>query len=141
MTKDLSRAKELLKSGGYTCVFVYGDTVITDTARGVAPLIALLDSDCDISPFCAADKVVGKAAAFLYLLLGIKHLYAETVSEPAADLLKSRGVDLEFGTLTPAIKNRTGDGPCPMESATLNITDKHEALTAIRKTLAELRSK
>ena len=69
MSADLTRARALLAQGEYTVVLCRDDVTYTDTRRGVAPLLALLDSGTDVGGFSAADKVVGKAAAFLYLRL------------------------------------------------------------------------
>lgn len=135
---DLERAKSLLTEGGYTVALCRGAEIYTDTRRGVAPLLALLDSGADLTAYSAADKVVGKAAAFLYLRLGVKALHAGVMSVPARDLLAAHGVAATCDTLTPAIRNRAGDGYCPMETVTLPLTDPAEAETAIRAKLAQL---
>ena len=135
---DIQRAKSLLTEGGYTVALCRGDRVYTDTRRGVAPLLALLDSGVDLTAYSAADKVVGKAAAFLYLRLGVKTLHAGVMSVPARDLLATHGVAVTCDTLTPAIRNRAGDGYCPMETVSLPLTDPAEAENAIRAKLAQL---
>lgn len=138
MTALVERAKRLLAEGGYTVVLCRGDVTYTDTRRGVAPLLALLDAATDVTDFAAADKVVGKAAAFLYLRLGVAAVYGGVMSVPAYDLLIAHGVAATYGTLTPAIRNRAGDGYCPMEQVSLSHTDPIAAETAIRARLAEL---
>ena len=135
---DLERAKALLRDGGYTVVLCRDDTTHTDTRRGVAPLLALLDRGEDVSGFAAADKVVGKAAAFLYLRLSVAAVHATVISTPALDLLIANGVAVTYDTLVPAIRNRAGDGYCPMETVCLPLTEPAEADAAIRKKLAEL---
>ena len=136
---DVARAKTLLTDGDYTVVLCRDEITHTDTRRGVAPLLALLDRGEDVSGFAAADKVVGKAAAFLYLRLGVAAVYAAVISTPAYDLLTAHGVTVTYDTLVPAIRNRAGDGYCPMETVTLPLTDPVEAEAAIRKRLAELK--
>ena len=135
---DLMRAKQRLAEGGYTLVLCRGEAEYTDTRRGVAPLLALIDGGEDLHGFCAADKVVGKAAAFLYLRLGVAILHATVISTSALDLLAAHGVTVTYDTLVPAIRNRAGDGYCPMETVTLPLTDPVEAEIAIRKRLTEL---
>ena len=139
MSADLTRARELLAQGEYTVVLCHGDATHTDTRRGVAPLLALLDNGTDVVGFSAADKVVGKAAAFLYLRLEVAILHAVVISTPALDLLAAHGVTVTYDTLVPAIRNRAGDGYCPMETVTLPLTDPVEAEIAIRKRLVELK--
>lgn len=135
---DLVRAKALLAQGGYTVVLCRDDATHTDTRRGVAPLLALLDGGVNVTGFAAADRVVGKAAAFLYLRLGVTAVHALVMSEPAYDLLTANGVIVTCDTLVPAIRNRAGDGYCPMEQVSLPHTDPVEAEIAIRHRLAEL---
>ena len=123
MTAAWERAKTRLTEGDYTVVLCRGDVTHTDTRRGVAPLLALLDAGTDVTGFAAADKVVGKAAAFLYLRLGVAAVHAGVISTPAYDLLTAHGVETTYDTLVPAIRNRAGDGYCPIETVTLPLTD------------------
>ena len=135
---DLEKARSLLEKENYTCVICRGDDVITDRRRGVRPLLELLESDKDLHGYNAADKVVGKAAAFLYCLLGVKALHAGVLSVPARDVLVSAGISVEWGSLVPAIRNRAGDGFCPMETAVWDLTDPALAPDAIRNALKKL---
>ena len=135
---DLEKARSLLEKENYTCVICRGDDVITDRRRGVRPLLELLESGKDLHGYSAADKVVGKAAAFLYCLLGVKALHAGVLSVPARDVLVSAGIFVEWGSLVPAIRNRAGDGFCPMETAVWDLTDPALAPDAIRIALQKL---
>ena len=134
MEHNLQKALELLQSGGYTCVVCRGDAVYTATARGVAPLLAWLESGIDLKDFSAADRVVGRGAAFLYCLLGIREVHARVMSRPASEVLQSYGIRAEADLFVEGIINRKGDGPCPFEAAVMDITDAREALEAIRAT-------
>ena len=137
---DLTRAKDILEQGGYTCVLCRGEVRITDTRRGVKPLLELLSGGQDYSGYCAADKVVGKAAAHLYCLLGVKAVYAGIISQPAKAVLESAGIELSFGAEVNAIRNRTNTGPCPMESAVWDISGHEDARQAILATLKKLQN-
>ena len=130
---DLNKAKALLAAGGYTCVLCRGDEIHTATARGVKPLVDWLDSGLDLRGFSAADKVVGRATAFLYVLLGVREVHALVMSAPAKEALEAGGIAASCAAEVAGIINRRGDGPCPFEEAVLGITDPEEALTAIRK--------
>ena len=139
MEQNLNKALQLLNAGDYTCVVCLGDTVQTTFPRGVAPLLSWLDSKPDLSGFSAADRVVGRGAAFLYCLLGVKEVYARVMSLPAAEVLRAHNIHADAELFVDGIINRTGDGPCPFEAAVLNIQDAQEALVAIRAKRAELR--
>ena len=138
---DLQNAQALLTRKGYTCVLCRGDEIFADRRRGVKPLLELLETNKDFSGFSAADKVVGKAAAHLYCLLGVKTLHAGVISQPAKQVLAENGVAITFDREVSAIQNRTKDGLCPMESAVWNISDHKEAHAAILQTLEKLQAK
>ncbi|MBP3592290.1 MAG: DUF1893 domain-containing protein [Clostridia bacterium] len=131
----------LLKNEGYTLLLYNETEIITERARGVAPLVSLLDGKKNCASFSAVDKVVGKAAAFLYILLGIRRVFALTVSESALALLQGYGIAVGYEVCVPRIKNREGTGFCPMESAVFAEKDPSSALRAIRAALAALRSR
>ena len=138
MEQNLKKALDLLNSGDYTCVACKEEVVYTTTQRGVAPLLNWLDSKTDLKDFSAADRVVGRGAAFLYCLLGVKEVYALVMSRPAAEVLQSHGILADAGTFVEGIVNRTGTGPCPFEAAVMDIQDTQEALNAIRMTRRKL---
>lgn len=117
-----------------------GEETLTDDRRGVRPLLDFLERSRDWHSYCAADKVVGKAAAFLYQLMGIQALYAHVVSEPAVKVLENAGIALTYGTRVPAIRNRTDTGFCPMETAVWDVQDPEEALTVLKITLENLKN-
>lgn len=95
----------------------------------------------DLSNGCVADKIVGKAAALLFVYLGVKCVYADVMSEGAELVFKEFGIEYSFGTKTKNIINRKGDGLCPMENAVINIGTPEKALLAVNDTLQKLKSK
>lgn len=138
MTTDLQRAKTLLQDKNYTCVLCKGEEVYTSTERGVKPLVELLDSSENLNGFSAADKIVGKAAAMLYVLLGVKEVYAQVLSRVGAEFFSKYKIAYECGELTENIINRNGDGICPMEKAVQEIDDPVLGAKAIKNKLALL---
>ena len=138
MNTDLKNARNLLDSGDYTCVICRDDAYHTATQRGVKPLLSWLDAGLDANGFSAADRVVGRATAFLYCLLGVKAVYARVMSRPAMEVLENHGIHAEAGQLVDGIINRKGTGPCPFEATVLHISDPQEALTAIREKMAQM---
>ena len=99
-------------------------------------MLELLDQD--LRGFCAADKVVGKAAAMLYCLIGVSEVYARIISEPALAVLKAEGIGVFYDQIVPAIRNRTGTGFCPMEAAVWDLADPQAAPEILRNALAKL---
>lgn len=136
---NLERAKRILREGNYTLALACDDEVITSTERGVKPLLQLLGEGRAVCGASAADRVVGKAAAMLYVLLGVKEVYADVMSELAREVLTAHGIDCYCETVTERIINRSGDGFCPMETAVASVSDPNEALLAIKAKIAQMR--
>ncbi len=134
---ELSRAKELLKDD--VTLALVGREEIVRRERGIAPLIALLEEKRDVRGYAAADRIVGKAAAFLYVLLGVGAVYAEVMSAPAEEALSRFRIPFEAKTHTERIINRAGTGLCPMECAVEGIGEPADALPILQRKLAELR--
>ena len=138
MINKLKELKNTLQVGDYICVIALADSLYTSRERGVKPLLELLSSGTDVHGNYAADKVVGKAAAFIYAKLGISALYALVVSVPALEVLKRAGITVIYDELSEAIRNRRGDGFCPMESAVMEISDYDEAIAVLRERVAAM---
>lgn len=141
MSGNLEKAVELLKTEHYTFAAVSGEKKLTSIHRGIKPLLEILDSGEDLHGFSAADKVIGKAAAFIYVLLEPDKIYAEVISKPAMEVLEKYNIKTCFGTITEAIRNRDNTGFCPMETAVKNAKSPDEALVLIRRKLDELSKK
>lgn len=131
-------AKAMLESGGYTCVLTDGTAVYTSTLRGVKPLVQFLESRTIPAGLSAADKVVGRATAYLYVLLEVAEIYAQIISEPAVEVLQAHGIHVQYGKKVLNIINRMGDGICPFEAAVMEITDPVTAYHAILHKMQEM---
>lgn len=83
--KDIERAKELLAEGNFF-VAVLGERVIVENERGIASLLRFAsEKPSELAGASVADKIAGRAAAFLMILCGVKEVYAEcSQREPRA---------------------------------------------------------
>ncbi len=133
--KDMENALRLLKEGDYTCVACKNGAVHTASQRGVRPLLNWLDEGVDLMGAAVADKVVGRGAAFLYRLLGVRAVYGAVMSVAAVKVLRGGGIEAQWGMLAEGIRNRDNTGPCPIEYSTAVTEDPEEALTIIRAEL------
>lgn len=139
VTENLKNALSHLKRNGSTLVLTKDDTVFSSTVRGVLPLLTLIDdNELNFSEFSAADKVVGRGAALLYAYMNIKEIYATVMSEKAKEIFDLYKIPCYYDTLVPYIINRKGDGMCPVEKATENITDVNMAYDIIKTALNKL---
>lgn len=135
---DLVKAKNMLIEGDYTAVLCHENTVYTSSERGVLPLVKWIDNKIDLNGFSAADKVVGKATAFLYIILGVKEVYATVISRSALEVFKNYNVLIEYDQAVDNIINRQGNGICPFETTVLNINDTDNAYNKIKAKMKEM---
>lgn len=135
---NIERAIDRLNSSNLTCVMISDTDIIISSKRGVAPLLELVDKGCILNQYSAADKVVGNGAAFLYILLGIKELFANIISKSAYQTLTEHGISVKYNELVDAIHNRDNTGFCPIETAVSGIKDPNEALILIKERLKSM---
>ena len=133
---------DLLHSGGYSCVIGNGAEIRTFTQRGVADLYDLFRQEPSfMKGACIADKVIGKAAAGLMVLGGIRRVYADVISQPALTLLHDANVEVTYIRLVPFIENRDKSGWCPLETACHEISSLEEIFRIIENFLSKMRMK
>lgn len=138
MNSEIITAKNILTENNYTCVLSLNNAQYHSDLRGVKPLIGFLESDNDFNGFYAADKVVGAGAAHLYVLLGVKAVWAGVISDSAKKILEKNNITVFYETKASYIINRTGDGVCPIENAVASIEDSKQAFIIIKQTLEKL---
>lgn len=127
-------------SGEVTCrILKDGREIYSSQKRGIAPIISFIEDGGDAKGSTVYDKIVGKAAALLYALMGVKEVCAEVLSEKAESVLKRHKIAYSFRQKVPYIVNRKGDGTCPMEKAVENIYSPEGALTVLKEELERLR--
>lgn len=139
MSLELEQVKNLLKNEDHTVVIYHNGAIVHSELRGVRPLLDWLDSGIDLSGASVADKVVGRGAAFLYRLLGVREVFGRVMSVGAVKVLRAGGIEATWGNLTETIMNRQKNGPCPIELATRDIQVPENALFIIRSTLEQLK--
>lgn len=113
--KNMKDLIELLHNGEYSLVVANGE-VNTFSGHGVNDLYYLLNEDPGfLRGASVADKVVGKAAAALMVLTGVREVYADIISHPALDLLRKNNISVSYGKKVPNITNRAQTDWCPLE--------------------------
>ena len=142
----MEEIKKILHEGekGHSLVVkTASDEIFSFDGRGISDLMRLLNTSPDIlKGAMLADKVVGKAAAALMILGGIKAIHADTISEPALQLFASaaKEIDVTYDNKVEYIINRTQTGWCPMEWACKEAATPAECLEKIKAKLTELKA-
>lgn len=121
---NIETAIRIMEEGHHTCVILQEDAVLLcSDLRGILPLVEFIR----LYPFSrgciAADRVVGKAAALLCVKAGFSHIHGMIMSEEASAVLDRHHISHTFGKKVQGILNRSGDGPCPMETLSRNVED------------------
>lgn len=132
---DLQIAKNNL--AGHTICLCKGGKCLYSDRRGIAPLMGFLAQGVDLKGYCVADKVVGRAAAFLFVKCGICEAFAETLSKSAKAVLEAHGIAVTYSVLTEKIINRAGTDICPMEKAVLSTDNAEEAYALLKEKMRE----
>ena len=143
MMTDLEKmGRETLGETVRFAVIRDGQTVHTSVGRGVRPLLELLGTSPGLlKGATVADKIVGKAAALLFLKGGVARVYGGVMSDEAYCLLDANGVQAAYGVRADAISNRDGTDLCPMERAVLETDNPDEAFTILKDTVNKLTAK
>lgn len=129
-----------LHSGDYSCVIANKDSIRTFTQRGVADLYDLLTHNPNyLKGALIADKVVGKGAAALMILGGIKELHTDIISSMALDLLSTTDIKVDFDLEVPFIENRDKTGWCPVEAMCSKETSAEAILPLIHDFIDKMR--
>lgn len=124
---------------GHTLALCKGEDILTSDKRGVAPMLGWIHEGCDLRGYAAADRVVGKAAAMLFVKAGVCEIYAQTLSQSGKAFLESRGVTVHYGELADHILNRDGSDVCPMERTVADVDDVDDGIALMRDKLEQLR--
>lgn len=136
----LYSAMNLISQNTASCVVIKENTIVrTECGRGITPVIKLYEEGV-LEGALVVDKIVGKAAAMILTLGGVRACYGVTMSRAAYQWLEQHAVQTDCKTQVEAIINREGDGPCPMEQTVQELNDEETALAAVRKKLEELRN-
>lgn len=132
MNKTITEIAAILHAEGCSCVICNNGNITLCHKRGVADLLWFVQNDSSIlSGAIIADKVIGKGAAALMILGGVKSIYADVISEPALELLSTVPVEVHFGERVPNIINRAGTGVCPVENLCKDCSSAQECLPLI----------
>ncbi len=142
----LEQAKKALQQPEVTFAAVSANGVcVTSDKKGIVPMMEILETNPTfLSDAVVADKVIGKAAAFLLIKGNVKAVYAQMMSHHALETLQQTNIFVQYQTVVPYIINRNKDGMCPMEETVLSIQDAEQAFVALqekRKALEQKRNK
>lgn len=124
---------------GHTLALCKGEDILTSDKRGMAPMLGWIREGRDLHGYTAADRVVGKAAAMLFVKAGVCEIYAQTLSKSGKAFLENRGITVHYGELAEHILNRDGTDICPMERTVADVDDVDTGIARMSDKLEQLR--
>ena len=136
---DIELAKNALS--GHSIALCRNGEVITDDGRGISPMMKFIAEGRELSGYSAADVIVGKAAAMLFVKAGIVCVHAKTLSEAGKEFLEAHDIPCTYDSLTERIIDSSGTDICPMEKTVADIWDPETGYDALERRIAEMRSK
>lgn len=114
-----------------------GRVIAREQGRGIGPALALFHAGKLVGAE-VSDRIVGRAAAAVFVLGGAAQVRADVMSEGAARFLSAHGIPCGADLTVPQIINRKGTGPCPMEQAVEGLDDPQTMVAAVERTWERL---
>lgn len=122
-----------------SCVLRNGNEIRVFRGRGVADIYRLLKEEPEfLDGAFIADKVVGKAAAALMILGGVRKVFADVISRPAHNLFLQNRIKVDFTIEVPHIINRTRTDWCPLEKRCVNAVTAEDCLPIVDGFITEM---
>lgn len=117
MTK-LEQLKEILHNKDASLVVLYSNGDIKEYYQDrIKDIKDILNSDFSaLKGAIVADKVIGKVAASILTVAGVKEIYSDVLSKIAIPVLEKNNVKYEYSKKVEYIKNKDNTGMCPMEN-------------------------
>lgn len=132
---DLEKAKEIFEKENCTLVLVKGESIIKSKEHGLSKLVELIDKDEDLTDYSVCDNVCGRAASFLYVLLGVKEVYANTMAKLSIQILDRAEIKYSANTFVETLLDSENKND-KMELAVLRSGTPLKAFEDIKKELS-----
>ena len=130
----VAEMKAKIASGASVVIARDGVIVASEEGRGLKPLLKLHD-ERKLGGAIVVDKVVGRAAAAICVLGGVKKVFAALAGKGVAEMLEKRGIPFAAEKTVERILNHEQTGSCPMERAVEGLEEPEKMIEAIRKAM------
>lgn len=123
-------ARKLLEESEASLVVVKGgEEVLRENGSGVLPLLKVVASQdpAALAGASLADRVIGRAAAFLAVKAGFSAVYSPIMSKPGMELLLDNGIEVHSKNLVANIMRQEPYGLCLMEQMVSDVSEPEEA--------------
>lgn len=135
----LNLARETLYNENQKIVVVNDNGIVYKSdGFGIKPLYnAYMNYKDQMRDASCADRVIGKAAAWIYKEAEIKELYCDIITTRAKNLLVDSEIKVVFVEEIEYVENRDKTGMCPVETLAKDETNFDNLLKNIKDFLVE----
>lgn len=132
---DLERARRVLRAQKLSLVVVKDGKVIYESgSHGITSVLEAAEIlGTELAGSAVADKIVGRAVAFLCVHFQVAAVFAVVLSIEGVHVLKDNNISFQFEKCVPHIQNQKGTGMCPFEKLALTFTTPEEAYRKLRE--------
>ncbi|MCL2838387.1 MAG: DUF1893 domain-containing protein [Oscillospiraceae bacterium] len=132
----LDALKQRFHASEYACLIIKdGEEVFSSAARGILPIVQGVSK---MKGAYLADKVLGRAAALICVHGGVLAVYANIMTESAAEVFAEYGILFETDEIIEAVRNRDDTDFCPMEKLGAKLSCPKQALGKVAMKLVEM---
>jgi iron complex outermembrane receptor protein len=135
--QDLEIAKNRLKITNATLVIVKDKKIIFESnSKGISDLVKAIEFfKKELFGSSAADIIIGKAAALLFIYARLDSVFAKTMSKSAMLALKNSNIKFEYEKIVPRIMNKEKNDICPFEKLVIDCSSPTQAYEKIKSFL------
>ena len=113
------------------------DSLTTHANRGIQDLLQLISEQPErLKGAVVADKIIGKSAAAIMIVGGVKQVHTNIICTPARELFEANGVQVFANEEVPMIMNRNRSGMCPMDTQINEVESVEECVAILQAGLA-----
>jgi hypothetical protein len=134
MPADLDVAKNRLIQKNLSLVIVKNCKVLYETeSHGIGDLLKAINQiQNQMKGASVADRVVGRAAALLFVFSGVKAVFAVTASDGGIDVLKENSVFCEYENRVTSVLDLKRTDVCPFEKLVAKLSSPEKAYETLK---------
>jgi hypothetical protein len=134
MRTDLEIASKRLNQKNVNLVVVKDGKVLFETeSHGLNDLVKAINQlQSSMKGSSVADRIVGRAAALLFVFSGVSAVFAATISDGGIEILDNNNVFHEFEKRVPRILNLKKTDVCPFEKLVAELSSPQEAYERLK---------
>lgn len=140
---DTESAKNVLKENNANLVIVKNGKLLFETrSPGIRGLLTAIDEiSSELKGSTVADRIVGEAAAQLFVYSKVDRVFAVTLSQCGRNILTRNNIGHSYENLVPHILNLNKTDLCPFEKAVAGARSPTEAYERLRKSALAMQPK